>query len=151
MSREKPSTPDENSALAAAPIPDQSAEMGFGRKRRVGAADEPGSTAPGAGAERNCARERVFGAERRDKDAMVFVLSRRARALLRGLQRRREVNRLLSHDDRMLRDIGITRSDVISVLALPLCRDPTAHLAALQRRRVQRLRPRINPRPADEL
>jgi uncharacterized protein YjiS (DUF1127 family) len=42
---------------------------------------------------------------------------------------------LSSLDDRMLRDIGLTRSDLNDALAEPLWRDPTAVLVRRQRER----------------
>jgi uncharacterized protein YjiS (DUF1127 family) len=60
-------------------------------------------------------------------------LSRRAlpsvTAVLRALSNRREVTRLLASDDRMLKDIGLTRSEVAGVLDGPLFRDPSVLLA----------------------
>ena len=50
--------------------------------------------------------------------------------LKRAWERRRVVGRLGLMDDHMLRDIGITRQDIHSVLAEPLHRDPTERLAA---------------------
>ena len=50
-------------------------------------------------------------------------------AVLRALSNRREVTRLLASDDRMLKDIGLTRSEVAGVLDGPLYRDPSVLLA----------------------
>jgi uncharacterized protein YjiS (DUF1127 family) len=50
-------------------------------------------------------------------------------AVLRALSNRREVARLLASDDRMLKDIGLTRSEVAGVLDGPLYRDPSVLLA----------------------
>ena len=44
-------------------------------------------------------------------------------------QRRRVIGQLGALDDHMLRDIGITRQDVLSVMAEPLYRDPSEKLA----------------------
>src|SRR5918993_5424031 len=59
-----------------------------------------------------------------------------AKALAVALSHRRAVKRLCAWDNRMLKDIGLTRSDVIGALSEPLSRDPSAALAArLGRRR----------------
>jgi uncharacterized protein YjiS (DUF1127 family) len=50
-------------------------------------------------------------------------------AVLRALAHRREVTRLLAADDRLLKDIGLTRSEVAGVLDGPLFRDPSILLA----------------------
>ncbi len=51
-------------------------------------------------------------------------------ALATAWERRRIVGQLGALDDHMLNDIGITRQDVLSVLAEPLYRDPSEQLAA---------------------
>ncbi len=48
-----------------------------------------------------------------------------------AMRNRRQARALLSMDDQMLRDIGITRSDVHSVLSGPLRHDPTRRLTVL--------------------
>lgn len=56
------------------------------------------------------------------------VLGRFARALVsltKAFQDRREVKHLAEFDDRMLKDIGLTRSDVYSALSEPLVRNPS--------------------------
>ena len=45
--------------------------------------------------------------------------ARRCAALWRATQNRRSVAKLLEWDDRMLKDIGLTQGDVLSVMALP--------------------------------
>ncbi len=66
--------------------------------------------------------------------AALFVLrgtgSMISRAL-RAYSARRELSRLLTNDDRMLRDIGITRTDIQSALSTPGTRDPSLVLANL--------------------
>ncbi len=52
-----------------------------------------------------------------------------------ALSHRRAVKRLCAWDDRMLKDIGLTRSDVIGALSERLSRDPSAVLAARVGRR----------------
>ncbi len=51
------------------------------------------------------------------------------RALHAAWERRQLVGQLGALDDHMLRDIGITRQDVLSVLAEPMFRDPSQKLA----------------------
>lgn len=50
-------------------------------------------------------------------------------AVRNAWENRRVVGQLGGLDDHMLRDIGITRQDVASVLAEPLFRDPSQKLA----------------------
>lgn len=61
-------------------------------------------------------------------------------ALKTGWERRRLMGRLGMLDDYMLRDIGITRQDILSSLAEPMFRDPTIQLAAraLEARKARR-------------
>jgi uncharacterized protein YjiS (DUF1127 family) len=49
--------------------------------------------------------------------------------LLRAFKHRKDVSMLAGFDERMLADIGLTRSDVRDAVAEPLWRDPTAILA----------------------
>lgn len=53
----------------------------------------------------------------------------RVKTAFRAWSNRREVSRLLACDDRLLKDIGITRSEVSGVLDGPLFRDPSVVLA----------------------
>lgn len=50
---------------------------------------------------------------------------RSLRALVKAFQDRREVMNLAEFDDRMLKDIGLTRGDVASALAEPLHHNPS--------------------------
>ena len=52
-------------------------------------------------------------------------------ALWRAAQNRRKVARLLEWDAHMLRDIGLTPSDVQSAMAAPMGHDPSSHLHAM--------------------
>ncbi|MBB4040130.1 uncharacterized protein YjiS (DUF1127 family) [Microvirga flocculans] len=45
--------------------------------------------------------------------------------LAKALRHRREIKHLAEFDDRMLKDIGLTRSDVYSALSEPLVRNPS--------------------------
>ena len=55
-------------------------------------------------------------------------------------ERRRIIGQLSGLDDHMLRDIGVTRQDVLSVLAEPIFQDPSVKLAerAREARRASR-------------
>lgn len=69
---------------------------------------------------------------------LVFFAAR-LRQIGRALKHRRETVLLASFDDRMLCDIGLSRSDVRDAYAQPLWRDPTDILARRARdRRVNR-------------
>lgn len=52
------------------------------------------------------------------------------KAVIIALSRRRIMGELGQLDDRMLRDIGLTRNDVQSAMTEPLFRDPTIQLVA---------------------
>src|SRR3954451_16186802 len=65
--------------------------------------------------------------------ALVLAVMRiidRSAAIARAIRHRREVRQLCTWDDGMLKDIGLTRSDVMGALSEPLSRDPSAVLAA---------------------
>lgn len=47
-------------------------------------------------------------------------------ALLRAVEHRREIRHLAEFDERALKDIGLTRSDVLGALSQPLYKDPGA-------------------------
>jgi uncharacterized protein YjiS (DUF1127 family) len=61
----------------------------------------------------------VFGMIALEPFARPFV------DLVKALRHRREIKHLAELDDWMLRDIGLTRSDVSSALAEPLLRNPS--------------------------
>ena len=65
-----------------------------------------------------------------------------AKATLRAIVNRRSVNALASWDDRMLKDIGLTRGDLESAIAQPWHRDPSRDLM------VRRLENRVRGRSA---
>lgn len=60
---------------------------------------------------------------------MLGLIARRVGAIGRAITGRRVLRELASFDDRMLRDIGLSRNDLRSAAAEPLYRDPTALLA----------------------
>ena len=74
----------------------------------------------------------------------VTVVLRQVRQLAVAFWHRRQVAGLLDLDDRMLKDIGITRFDVTAALSTPLHRDPTLDLAqfAAERRNARRAQAR---------
>ena len=58
----------------------------------------------------------------------MAVLGQIVRSLVnvtKALRHRREIRHLAEFDDRMLKDIGLTRSDVASALSEPLIRNPS--------------------------
>ena len=57
---------------------------------------------------------------------------------------------LLTHDDRMLDDMGVSRNDVVQALAVSWDTDPATALAEIRRRRLQADRQGLcNPASAD--
>lgn len=66
-----------------------------------------------------------------------------ARRILAARRSRAVTQRLLTYDDRMLTDIGITRSDVERALAVAWDGDPAVALAEIRRRHVQADRQRL--------
>ena len=63
---------------------------------------------------------------------------------VRGLRHRRELTQLLDLDDRMLKDIGLVRNEVLGALAAPLSCDPSG---LLRRSRLACGIPQGRPRP----
>lgn len=63
--------------------------------------------------------------------------------LWQALVNRRQVVSLLEADDRMLKDIGLTRQDVAGALSAPIDHDPSQYLL---RARQERLRNRARHR-----
>ena len=61
--------------------------------------------------------------------ALVQAGFRQVRALVRALKHRRDVTRLAYLDERMLKDMGLTRIDVGNALARPLAVDPSLVLS----------------------
>jgi uncharacterized protein YjiS (DUF1127 family) len=71
------------------------------------------------------------------------------RKLARLLKHRRDARMLAGMDDRMLGDIGLTRSDLRDAYAQPLWRDPTDVLAGRARDKRINRRARIDVLPVD--
>jgi uncharacterized protein YjiS (DUF1127 family) len=67
--------------------------------------------------------------------ATAVAWTRAAWRLVVAVRRRRQLSRLADHDDRMLADIGLTRSDVHDACSEPLWRDPTSMLSRRVNRR----------------
>ena len=67
---------------------------------------------------------------------------RGVRGLFRAFAHRSEVRQLAEFDDRMLADIGLSRSEVLGALAEPFHKDPSAILL------LRSLERRPRPRPA---
>lgn len=74
---------------------------------------------------------------------LLAAAARSITAVVRALQDRREVRNLAEFDDRMLKDIGLTRSDVQSALAEPLLQNPSVMLVRCAERhsRAERMVP----------
>ncbi len=62
--------------------------------------------------------------------ALVRSGHARVRRFAQALKHRREAAMLVELDDRMLRDIGLNRSDLRDAISEPMWRDPTAILAS---------------------
>ena len=67
--------------------------------------------------------------------ALGAPVRRGCRQLVEAWRRRNDAAVLVSFDDYMLRDIGLTRGDLDDALAEPLWRDPTAVLVRRQSER----------------
>ena len=86
---------------------------------------------------------RFFGPASAIRRLVQFVLFGMA-ALVRAITHRREVRTLLELDERSLRDIGLTRGDVIGALAQRLVKDPSVILLVRSVDRRSKLRARPN-------
>jgi uncharacterized protein YjiS (DUF1127 family) len=83
---------------------------------------------------------------------LVVRYARAAHSALRAWNNRRVLTRTVGlMDDRMLADIGLTRSDVGSAFAEPLWRDPSERLVALSEDRRAVLQRRSLPASAGTL
>jgi uncharacterized protein YjiS (DUF1127 family) len=84
-------------------------------------------------------RAAANAAGKRSVRALV-ALARRIVAFVVALVHRREVQGLLELDDRALKDIGLTRGEVLGVLAEPLAKDPSSLLLVRSVERRARVR-----------
>jgi hypothetical protein len=57
--------------------------------------------------------------------SMLAYVGRTVFGCIRAIGNRRDVHLLLEMDERALKDIGLTRHDVLGALANPLLRDPS--------------------------
>jgi uncharacterized protein YjiS (DUF1127 family) len=62
--------------------------------------------------------------------SLIERLAAIARRYVRAISQRRALDELARLDDRMLKDIGLFRSDIDAAACLPLRRDPIALLAS---------------------
>lgn len=72
--------------------------------------------------------------------ALTIALAKTAARVQTALENRRAAKELLSWDNRALKDIGLTRSDVRGALQLPLSEDPTLVLSLIAAGGAQRSR-----------
>jgi uncharacterized protein YjiS (DUF1127 family) len=79
---------------------------------------------------------------------VAIAISSWATSAWRRAQNRRSVAKLLEWDERTLRDIGLTRGDVCSVMALPSGQDPSYRLSELSSERRAALRADARERAA---
>ena len=78
------------------------------------------------------------------------ILGQFARSLIslaKAFQARREVRNLAEFDERMLKDIGLTRSDVMGALAVPMHHNPSWVLVRCVERPVHTVRPAAERKP----
>jgi uncharacterized protein YjiS (DUF1127 family) len=61
-------------------------------------------------------------------NAIGGVVAKRVSGVLRAMKHRHDAQMLAGLDERMLKDIGLTRSDLRDAYAEPIWRDPTAVL-----------------------
>ena len=67
--------------------------------------------------------------------ALAFYVAERLARLRTAIRNRRSVKQLVTWDDRMLNDIGLTRGDVVSAMSGSIGDDPGYRLSALARER----------------
>ncbi len=79
--------------------------------------------------------------------AALGQFARSVVGLTKALRHRREIRHLAEFDDRMLKDIGLMRSDVASALSEPLLRNPSWVLVRSAERHSRAERPDHSPRP----
>lgn len=67
-----------------------------------------------------------------DASTIATNIAAKARRFHSNRQSRLSIERLLTYDDRMLDDMGITRSDIERALAGPITENPAMELARLR-------------------
>jgi uncharacterized protein YjiS (DUF1127 family) len=74
--------------------------------------------------------------------ALATAFARQVKAIVRAFRNRRQANALAGLDQRMLKDIGITRADLNDAFSSPFWEDPTSLLRerAIERRMNRGLR-----------
>src|SRR5262245_39274898 len=87
----------------------------------------------------DCTPERPASAGERSLE-LIVTASAWVVGLWRSARNRRSVAKLLEWDERMLRNISLTRGDVHSVMALPAGQDPSYRLTELSGERRAALR-----------
>lgn len=82
--------------------------------------------------------------------AVVLAAALRVIRMAKAVARRRVIADLAQFDDRMLRDIGLNRSDLRDAASTPMWQDPTSVLVvrAVEKRAARRLARRESTRPA---
>jgi uncharacterized protein YjiS (DUF1127 family) len=63
--------------------------------------------------------------------ALAGIMLSAVKRMFVAIRNRRQVARLTDLDERTLKDIGLTRSEVMAALDQPLLRDPSMHLASV--------------------
>jgi uncharacterized protein YjiS (DUF1127 family) len=66
--------------------------------------------------------------------ALAAFAAQAVRGMAKSLANRAAIRQLAEADDHMLRDIGLSRSDVTSALRAPPLSDPGAHIRAFAER-----------------
>ena len=95
----------------------------------------------------------ISGSPWRALVALSETISRWFRQRIEAYRNRRDASALAAFDDRMLADIGLTRSDVRDAFAEPLWQDPTEllRMRAIERRRARHHVPPLAPVAAPPL
>lgn len=81
--------------------------------------------------------------------AVLLAAALRVIGLVKAVARRRVIADLAEFDDRMLRDIGLSRSDLRDAASAPVWQDPTSVLVvrAVEKRAARRLAYREKAKP----
>jgi uncharacterized protein YjiS (DUF1127 family) len=95
-------------------------------------------------------RKTAFASFGAAASATLLAVALRVLRFGKALARRRVIADLAEFDDRMLRDIGLNRSDLRDAASTPMWEDPTSVLVvrAVEKRAARRLAHRPSARPA---